>query len=239
LRLGKSHNKHLQRAWGRYGEEAFDFVVLEQCEPNECLAREQHYIVAFGATNPVSGYNISPTAGSQFGFRHSEESKAKVAANHRMRDPEARRRHSEILRGRKPAREIVERRAASLKRCYAEGRRDARVVPDDVRRRISATQKGRKISHELLLKRIGRKTPEETKRKMSLAHLGKKHTPEHIAKTSGELHHGAKLSLEDIQKIRSLYRRYSKEYGGVALGKMFGVHPSNILLIVSGKAWKN
>lgn len=46
LRKGTSVCRGLQNAWSKYGESAFTFEVLEECEPRrEVLeAREQHYL---------------------------------------------------------------------------------------------------------------------------------------------------------------------------------------------------
>ena len=44
LRAGNSHNKHLQAAWNRYGEENFQFNVLEFCKEEERFNKEQYYI---------------------------------------------------------------------------------------------------------------------------------------------------------------------------------------------------
>lgn len=44
LKENKSHNKHLQSAWNKYGEEAFVFEVLEYCNVNNRYEREQYYL---------------------------------------------------------------------------------------------------------------------------------------------------------------------------------------------------
>lgn len=53
LQNNTHHNVHLQRAWNKYGENAFTFEVVEECERNQMLIREQCYL----DTN-VDGYNI-------------------------------------------------------------------------------------------------------------------------------------------------------------------------------------
>lgn len=72
LRKGKHHSRHLQSAWNKYGEGCFDFSVLEYCNKENLIVREQHYI---DTRSP--SYNMSPTAGNQRGVHHSEESKKK------------------------------------------------------------------------------------------------------------------------------------------------------------------
>ena len=74
LRSNKHHNIHLQNAWNKYGEENFEFIIIEECESNKeiLLEREQFYI---DSLRPY--YNLLPTAGSRLGSKASEETKAK------------------------------------------------------------------------------------------------------------------------------------------------------------------
>lgn len=58
LRNGRHKNIHLQRAWLLYGEEAFDFEVLEETGLSDLIEREQFYI-----SQPQSVYNMAPIAG--------------------------------------------------------------------------------------------------------------------------------------------------------------------------------
>lgn len=44
LKNNKAHNNHLQAAWNKYGEESFQFEVLEYCEELARFQREQYYI---------------------------------------------------------------------------------------------------------------------------------------------------------------------------------------------------
>lgn len=80
LRRGQHPTLHLQRAWNKYGEEAFEFVMLEACEPERCLEREDWWIDRLDAYG--SGYNGCPKARSRLGTKHTEESKAKNRASH-------------------------------------------------------------------------------------------------------------------------------------------------------------
>ncbi len=67
----KHKNKHLERSWHKHGEENFVFEVLEIVEDKERLIeREQYYL---DSMNP--DYNISKIAGSQLGFKHSQNGK--------------------------------------------------------------------------------------------------------------------------------------------------------------------
>jgi group I intron endonuclease len=80
LRTGVHHNRHLQRAWIKYGSKAFVFKILERCAPSECIVREQYWIDQLDSASSSRGYNLSPTAGSVRGIRWSVESRASMPA---------------------------------------------------------------------------------------------------------------------------------------------------------------
>lgn len=78
LQRGVHGNIHLQRAWRKYGEDAFEFLVLEECEPEACLDREQYWMDYHDSYR--SGYNRCPTAYSFRGRRHSTRTKRLISA---------------------------------------------------------------------------------------------------------------------------------------------------------------
>lgn len=64
-----SKGSRINRALLKYGYSNFSLEILELCEKDIVLEREQHYI---DSLNPV--YNVLKVAGSSFGHKHSEES---------------------------------------------------------------------------------------------------------------------------------------------------------------------
>ena len=75
LRHGKHHNIYLQRSFNKYGAECFKFEILELVDTSEeLIPLEQHYL---DTLKPE--YNISPTAGSLLGYRHTEEARRKIS----------------------------------------------------------------------------------------------------------------------------------------------------------------
>jgi group I intron endonuclease len=72
LRENKHKNSHFQNAWNKYGEDVFEYDILEICDKSECLNREQYYLntILFaqdfinGKSNEFIklGYNINPLA---------------------------------------------------------------------------------------------------------------------------------------------------------------------------------
>ena len=53
----QSPNAHLQNAWNKYGEKAFDFGILKACKPRYLDRFEKLYIRAWDLQNPNYGYN--------------------------------------------------------------------------------------------------------------------------------------------------------------------------------------
>jgi len=76
LRRGVHHSTHLQRAWNKHGENAFEFLILEITRQN-LIAREQHFI---DLLRPE--FNSGPCADNGMrGKRHVFESLKKMSAN--------------------------------------------------------------------------------------------------------------------------------------------------------------
>ena len=64
LRQGKHANSHLQNAWDRYGEAAFEFSVLEYVDKAALLDAEQKWLDESRRTDKSIGFNLSTIAGS-------------------------------------------------------------------------------------------------------------------------------------------------------------------------------
>ena len=64
LRRGDHVNAHLQAAWNKYGEENFEFTVLELTEGSDLLRAEQYWIDQTQSFKKEIGFNIYETAGS-------------------------------------------------------------------------------------------------------------------------------------------------------------------------------
>lgn len=75
LNRGDHHSRALQRAWRRYSPRAFQFNRLLVCSKEHLIMYEQ---ICMDAMKPE--YNCAPKAGSQMGFKHSLESRGKMAA---------------------------------------------------------------------------------------------------------------------------------------------------------------
>lgn len=56
----KDENRHLIAAWHKYGEDAFEYIIVEELELDEQILRdrEDYWIVEYDATNRDKGYNL-------------------------------------------------------------------------------------------------------------------------------------------------------------------------------------
>lgn len=79
LNLKTHHCRKLQEAWVEYGQDAFDFRIIERCDKTQLISREQ--------ANMDIGYdyNTSPTARNCLGVKHSKETRRKQSILQRER----------------------------------------------------------------------------------------------------------------------------------------------------------
>lgn len=73
LKNGSHKNLHLLNHYKKYGE-CFYFEVIELCNQESLIEREQYYIDLFKSYNN-NGFNICRKAGSLLGYRHTEETR--------------------------------------------------------------------------------------------------------------------------------------------------------------------
>lgn len=181
LRRGMHDNRYLQASWNRHGESAFEFIVLEECEPHECIAREQYWIDKLESLNRKSGYNHAPAAGGMLGFKFSEESRKKLSdAKKGIKHSDASRRNMAIAakaRGISP--ETQAKAHAALR---------GKPIPDEQKARQAAALRGRKHGPERIAKVAaalrGRKHSPEVRANMSAGQMGKQHSEATKAKMS-------------------------------------------------------
>lgn len=72
LRHGRHYNKHLQRSWNLYGEDAFVWSIVEYCSVEELDEAEIYWIKQFDSFN--HGYNQCEGGNSIRGYKQSPES---------------------------------------------------------------------------------------------------------------------------------------------------------------------
>lgn len=94
IRRNKRTCVKLIRAVNKYGEENFTFEILEKCDIDSVLLREQYYL---DTLNPE--YNISKIAGSNLGIKRTNETKLKksICQKEKWKDEDYREKHLKAL----------------------------------------------------------------------------------------------------------------------------------------------
>lgn len=68
-------NIHLQNSWIKYGEENFDFIILEELPKDKSLLTKQEQFWMDHYNSIQNGYNIWSACDSTLGYRHTDETK--------------------------------------------------------------------------------------------------------------------------------------------------------------------
>lgn len=80
LKKGKHHSSHLQAAWNKYGEPAFEFKKILICSEENLILYEQILLDGHQAADRLHGFNARPVAESVLGMKHSDATRAKIKA---------------------------------------------------------------------------------------------------------------------------------------------------------------
>lgn len=136
LRRGVHHSQHLQRAWNKYGEDDFSFLLIEEVDVDSLFLVEQKYL---DDLNPA--YNVCPNADGKRGYKHSEETKNKISKSlmghksgftGKKHSEETRKKMSEIHTGKK---------MSMAMKAKMRKRQLGKKQSEEVRRKISNTLK--------------------------------------------------------------------------------------------------
>lgn len=73
LNCGRHHNKHLQSAWNKYGEDNFSYSILEFCPIDVLDNKEIYWINYYNTLNQKCGYNLADGGLGCRGYKHTEE----------------------------------------------------------------------------------------------------------------------------------------------------------------------
>jgi|19_taG_2_1085344.scaffolds.fasta_scaffold00858_9 group I intron endonuclease len=65
LRAKTHRNDYLQKSWHKYGEDNFEFEIIEKCSLVKLEERELHFITLFKTFKRKFGYNLSTKTGRQ------------------------------------------------------------------------------------------------------------------------------------------------------------------------------
>lgn len=225
LRGRRHENCHLQRAFGKYGEAAFCFSVLEKTGLQQLLQREQHYLDTLAPE-----YNIALTAShSMLGRHHTAETRRKISEANKGRKPskETRRKLREAGFRRKHTAATRHKLAQSWTLARREQHSQAigganhhnygKQLSPETRQRITTALTGRVLSQETRSKMSAAWTPLRRRRKSERQRetlggegnpmYGKHHSAEARRKI-GAAHKGKVISLETRSKLSRSLRAY-------------------------------
>ena len=182
LNKGKHHNRYLQAAWVKYGQDAFEFAVLEQvASKEELILREDAHIQSKDATNPSKGYNLRKEAGSQLGMRHSDEARQKMSASRKghKKTAEHQAAINASLTGRKLSNEHKAKIAA--KRTNSKASEETR---EKMRIAHAATELSPEAHKRMITANVGRKFSKEHRQRIAEANKRRVVSDETKAKIS-------------------------------------------------------
>lgn len=200
LNRGNHRSIKLQRAWWKYGDRSFEFLILENCcvVKEELISREQSWIDRLDAF--TDGYNSTPLSSSSLGIKRSTETKVKlseIVKNH-ARDPAVRLRLSEQARNYMASPENRKKNGYAIKAAYAEMTDEEKAALRAIRLKAMGRPD---VREKLRASAIGRRPTIEARVNMSLAQKGRIQTEATKAKRRAALM-GHSTSMETREKIR-------------------------------------
>lgn len=231
LRNNKHFNIHLQRSFNNDGEDSFKFEIVEYCEYNVLVEKEEYYFKLLNTLDEKYGYNINPDGDrppSWLGRTHTEETKIKIGLKQKGKkiSDYAKEIASKTHKGKKLSEEQKE---GISDRTKGEGNPMYGRTPYDIwlekfgkeiadekyknwKDKISIGSRGRKTSDETKLKLSnslkGRIFSDETIEKMKLSNKGRIVSEEtkkkHSELTKGELNPSCKIKNIEIPKILNM-----------------------------------
>ncbi len=149
LNRNKHHNRHLQKAWLKYGAHNFIFSVIEYTDLLD--EREQYWIKALDATNIEKGYNICLFLRNRTGVKASQETRKKLSESHKgwKHSTETLAKMSIAHKGNKGSlgrTQSIEHRAA------ISAAKQGHFTSEETKAKIAASNRGQKRSEEARLK---------------------------------------------------------------------------------------
>ena len=222
LPRGTHRNGHLQNAWNKYGEDVFEFEVIEYWEPEFLISMEQWWM---NMLQPE--YNIAPVAGSCLGIKRTAEANANNAAaqmgntnaignastlGHVLTE-EHKAKLSKAHMGHKTSTETRAKISEALK---------GRTLTKEHRAKLSAAKKGRSLTkeHKANISEAVSNPTAETRAKLSEAGmgntnaLGTKRSKETRAKMS-VAHTGRVVTRETRKKISASKKGKGKPWSAL------------------------
>ncbi len=189
LNGNRHENEYLQYAFIKYGEDKFEFHILEEVLEDMLDIREKSWIAYYKSNQRKFGYNLDDGGITDRHFskitirKMSKAQKGKKGKKGWHHSKETKRKISEATRGCKNPR-YGKHLSKELKRRISEAQKGEKShnfgkhFSDETRRRMSEALKGRPPFKAILAAKkanTGRHLSAETRSKMSEVHSGKRH----------------------------------------------------------------
>lgn len=198
LKNKKHYNIHLQRAWNKYGEEKFKFVILEECSKDLLNQRECYWIGYCKSDNLKYGYNIADGGNvppNHTGKKRRQETieKLRIASGSRKHTEETKKKMSKSRMGKKPwnaGKTGVFSEETLLKKRELMLGTKRKPHSDETKKKMSNAHKGKTFS-------------EETRKKIGKASIGRIPPnkgipcPDHVKKAVSEAN---KIKMKEYRK---------------------------------------
>lgn len=140
LKNRKHCNKHLQRAYNKYGKDSFLFEILVECEEKYLCSEEHYWCNILNVHNSMYGYNTRPT--HPYGkVKHSEETKKKISESHKgkyMSESSKQKMRDKVY-------------TEEIRKNMSNGRKGMKFS-EEHKRNISESNKGKKLKSEAVIK---------------------------------------------------------------------------------------
>jgi group I intron endonuclease len=243
LRNNTHRNIFLQRAWWKYGEDAFDFEAIEEMLADEyLLIREQAWIDELRCHQKENGYNICKVAGRTTGYKHTEESKEilSLLAKKRYESPDHHLKKYRFKKGHKMSAETIEK-LKRLPRPTGENSSRAKLSNQDVEAIVDLVLKGYNDTQIASTYNVTRKTISCIRNRKSFTDVTEKLFPGEgpirdacqFRFVGSESPH-SKLTEEKVAEIKNLF----KENISIAeIARRYNVSWSLIKQIKVGSIW--
>lgn len=174
LRKNTHPNPHLQAAWNKYGENVFEFRILEECSKEVLIPREDYWMAFHRSLDRRYGYNMQTAT---CGYKVEEIGRKVAVANRgKIPSPEARQRMREAQLRIWATIPDREKRLKGLREMAERRKSHNYIFPEAVKRKIAKTLMGN-IPWNKGIPMRG-----ESKKKLSLAKREQHITSDHLAK---------------------------------------------------------
>lgn len=238
LRGNRHHCKHLQAAWNKYGEEKFDFRVVEEVpeavslqEVEDRWLKEhvgQTYCYNTGHSSDAPWRNAPAYKTPNFGRPVTEEQKQQISQT--LKDFYAQDYFNHPRVGKQHTEETKAKISAKVQQAAAEGRGGAFIPSEETRQKMSEALKGNQ--NALGYKRTDAEREAIRQRTRGNKNfLGKKHTEEAkekmrkkvLEQTSGQLFDSLTATLTHYQMAMPTLQRALHSGKPISKGKFAGL----------------